>query len=233
MNSKTKRIVAAVSILAASGIATVHAAATFLHIAPRNPISIPNHSAITSYIEPFFHQNWRLFAPNPVETDEGVLARVKLQDAAGNERVTEFLDLTTPNLERTLHHPFPDRLPRVLSHLRRTYLDNVETIKAADDEKPAESSKDDPLVEPTEDELAKATPEQRRSFELTKALLTSIVMKSAVNRWDGKITAVQIRFVQHTFPRFSQRHNPGVGDVTHWTLSWWPVPNDKSRLEKI
>jgi hypothetical protein len=66
---------------------------TFLYVAPRNPISAGADKAISSYILPYFDQDWKLFAPDPVKTDPHVLVRAKVVDAKGQQQVTSWLDM--------------------------------------------------------------------------------------------------------------------------------------------
>ncbi len=39
-------------------------------------------------------------------------------------------------------------------------------------------------------------------------------------------THVQLRLVQHTFPRYSDRANTGLGEITHATSPWLDAEGD-------
>jgi hypothetical protein len=62
---------------------------------------------------PYFAQDWRLFAPEPVETDRSVLVRAKIVDAQGRDRVSPWLDVTSPEFAHTTGHVFPSRISRL------------------------------------------------------------------------------------------------------------------------
>lgn len=56
-----------------------------------------------SYLEPYFAQNWRLFAPNPVAQDRNVLFQGTYRDAKGRIELTPWLDWTAIELD-LVHH---------------------------------------------------------------------------------------------------------------------------------
>lgn len=56
-----------------------------------------------SYLDPYFTQNWRLFAPNPVSQDRDLLFQGAYRDADGRVRETTWLDWTEVELD-LVHH---------------------------------------------------------------------------------------------------------------------------------
>jgi Family of unknown function (DUF5819) len=51
----------------------IHFSIVGLSLLPNNPISHVHKSQIRSYVDPFFTQNWNLFAPNPIASNQTLL----------------------------------------------------------------------------------------------------------------------------------------------------------------
>jgi hypothetical protein len=76
-------------------------AVTFAAIPPnRYSDAVAPH---TSYLNPFFTQNWRLFAPNPVSEDRSVLFQGSYTSADGTTKHTVWIDWTAVELD-LIHH---------------------------------------------------------------------------------------------------------------------------------
>lgn len=59
---------------------------------------------MTSYLAPFFTQDWRLFAPNPISDDRDVWFRGEYIDADGTERTTKWFDWSAVEVEVIQHN---------------------------------------------------------------------------------------------------------------------------------
>lgn len=57
----------------------------------------------TNYLNPYFTQNWRLFAPNPVAEDRSVLFQGSYVAADGTTKQTAWIDWTAVELD-LIHH---------------------------------------------------------------------------------------------------------------------------------
>lgn len=57
----------------------------------------------TGYLQPYFAQNWRLFAPNPVAQDRSIRFQVAYRDEAGDVRQTAWIDWTEVELDLVRH----------------------------------------------------------------------------------------------------------------------------------
>jgi hypothetical protein len=66
----------------------------FLHVAPSNTVSKQYGRAVDSWIYPEFEQNWKLFAPNPLQQNIAVQARAEVRTADGGTRTTGWYDLS-------------------------------------------------------------------------------------------------------------------------------------------
>ncbi|WP_194117742.1 DUF5819 family protein [Streptomyces hoynatensis] len=94
-------------VLCALGLyAVFHLAMVFLVLAPSNTLSEDNHELIHDYIYPEFEQNWKLFAPNPLQSNVAVQARAEVRNEEGT-RVTEWYDLTQLDIDHIRHNPLP------------------------------------------------------------------------------------------------------------------------------
>ncbi|WP_299529766.1 DUF5819 family protein [uncultured Streptomyces sp.] len=87
------RVVAAAA-LALVGLFTVgHLAVVFLHVAPSNTVTKQHGEAIEDWVYPEFEQNWKLFAPNPLQQNISVHVRAEVAGADGR-RTTRWMSLS-------------------------------------------------------------------------------------------------------------------------------------------
>ncbi|MEU6661591.1 DUF5819 family protein [Streptomyces sp. NPDC046821] len=80
-------------VLIAVGACT-HLAMVFLHVAPPNTVSKKYGRAVDGWVYPEFEQNWKLFAPNPLQQNIAVQARAEIRTADGGTRTTGWYDLS-------------------------------------------------------------------------------------------------------------------------------------------
>ncbi|MGW5660072.1 DUF5819 family protein [Streptomyces sp. NPDC003758] len=87
--------VAAALVLAVVAVAAcVHLGMVFLHVAPPNTLTKKHGKAIDDWIYPEFEQNWKLFAPNPLQQNIDVQVRAEVRTRDGSERTTGWYDLS-------------------------------------------------------------------------------------------------------------------------------------------
>lgn len=72
----------------------VHLGMVFLHVAPSNTVTKQHGEAIDDWIYPEFEQNWKLFAPNPLQQNIAVQVRAQVRAADGTLRTTGWYDLS-------------------------------------------------------------------------------------------------------------------------------------------
>ncbi|MDB1086323.1 DUF5819 family protein [Streptomyces sp. ACA25] len=110
-------------IALAVGVVTVftawHLAAVFLFVAPTNTITQEHGPAIRGYVYPEFEQNWKLFAPNPLQRNVAVEARAEIRTADGSTEITEWIDLSAMDFENIRHHLLPSHTAQ--NELRRAW----------------------------------------------------------------------------------------------------------------
>lgn len=81
--------------LAVVGLAVcVHLGMVFLSVAPANTVSEQHAQAIEDWVYPEFEQNWKLFAPNPLQQNVGVQVRAQVRTTAGDRETTGWYDLS-------------------------------------------------------------------------------------------------------------------------------------------
>ncbi|MFD8479165.1 DUF5819 family protein [Kitasatospora sp. NPDC059673] len=91
----------------------------FLQVAPENSVSREYRAQLDAVVYPEFEQNWQLFAPDPLQREVTVAARV--QTIADDGRITtlDWHSLTAGDLAAIRHDPAPSHLDQNL--LRRAW----------------------------------------------------------------------------------------------------------------
>lgn len=72
------QVVAAVALSVIGLIAGIQLAMVFLHVAPSNTLTKQHGEAVDQWIYPEFEQNWKLFAPNPLQQNIAVHVRAEI-----------------------------------------------------------------------------------------------------------------------------------------------------------
>ncbi|MFI6153677.1 DUF5819 family protein [Kitasatospora sp. NPDC051170] len=108
--------------LSAAALATVTVlflTAVFLHVAPSNALSRQYQEQVDGVVYPEFEQNWRLFAPNPLQQNITVDARVRTAGEGGATRLRDWIGLTARDLDAIRGNPAPSHVDQNL--LRRAW----------------------------------------------------------------------------------------------------------------
>ncbi|SFH03602.1 DUF5819 family protein [Streptomyces mirabilis] len=88
------QVVAALALAVVAVVACVHLGMVFLHVAPTNTVTKQHGRAIDDWIYPEFEQNWKLFAPNPLQQNIDVQVRAQVRGADGGITETGWYDLS-------------------------------------------------------------------------------------------------------------------------------------------
>jgi hypothetical protein len=107
-----------VAILLLVGVA-FHLLFVTLFVAPPNQASRKYQSMTNQWIYPLFEQNWRLFAPDPLNVNIRVNARVQVRAADGTVTTSDWMDLTGDDVDHIRGNPFPSKADQNL--LRRAW----------------------------------------------------------------------------------------------------------------
>ncbi|GLW12732.1 hypothetical protein Misp01_78600 [Microtetraspora sp. NBRC 13810] len=111
---KGKRWALVATVIACSAALFCHFLMTFFYIAPPNPLYERHSALVDSYMQPYFAQDWHLFAPDPAVFNPRILVRAKVRTGTAAERETSWLDITGPAVAKVEGHVFPRRLFRVV-----------------------------------------------------------------------------------------------------------------------
>ncbi|WP_405999678.1 DUF5819 family protein [Streptomyces sp. NBC_00829] len=112
--------VAAVVFLAGVAVlACVHLTMVFLHVAPSNTVTKKHGEAVDSWVYPEFEQNWKLFAPNPLQQNVGVQVKAEYTTAEGDRDATDWIDLTAQDSEAIRGNLLPSHVQQ--NELRRAW----------------------------------------------------------------------------------------------------------------
>jgi hypothetical protein len=188
-------------VVAAAGL---HLGLVFLHVAPSNTLTKEHGETVDAWVLPEFEQNWKLFAPNPLQQNVAVQARAELRGADGEPRATGWHDLSAQDGRAIDGNPVP-------SHTQQNQLRRAWDFFAS-----------------THD--AQNQPNGMRGT-LSERYLRRIVVMRLDGLEDGALERVQVRVSTTNVapPRWSKEiidTNPVFRQ-----LPWWPVTEDDRPLD--
>ena len=93
--------------------------AVFLHVAPANSLSREYRQQVDGLVYPEFEQNWKLFAPNPLQQNIDLAARVRTAGEGGATHVHPWIELTARDIAAIRGNPAPSHADQNL--LRRAW----------------------------------------------------------------------------------------------------------------
>ncbi|MFF0680349.1 DUF5819 family protein [Streptomyces tendae] len=112
--------VGAVVALAVVAVAVcAHIGAVFLHLAPSNTLTKQHGDVVDEWVFPEFEQNWKLFAPNPLQQNVSVQVRAEVSTAGGEIRTTGWYDLSAEDGRAIDGNPLPSHTQQ--NELRRAW----------------------------------------------------------------------------------------------------------------
>ncbi|UED85496.1 DUF5819 family protein [Streptomyces profundus] len=195
------RAVLAVAISGIGVFACWHLAMIFLFVAPSNTVREEHWGVVGGYMYPEFEQNWKLFAPNPMQRDTVVEARAEVSEEWGQDpEITEWIDLTAMDIEQIRHNPLPSHSH--LNMLRRSW-DFYDKVHNDDGE-----------------------PIGMRG-EVAASYLHRIALQRLDERMDlGGVERIQLRVVTTRVPPPSWRTEDYDTSPVTQELEWWTVTAD-------
>ncbi|MDX3591931.1 DUF5819 family protein [Streptomyces sp. ID03-2B] len=110
------QVVAALALSLIGLLACTQVAMVFLHVAPSNTLTKQHGKSIDRWIYPEFEQNWKLFAPNPLQQNVAVHVRADVVGADGRH-TTRWMNLTHEDGEAIRGSLFPSHVAQ--NELRR------------------------------------------------------------------------------------------------------------------
>lgn len=113
------RVVTALALGAVAVAACSHLALVFLHVAPANTIGREHARTVDGWIYPEFEQNWKLFAPNPLQQNIAVEVRAQVRTGGGDLVTTGWRDLSAEDGAAIRHSLLPSHTEQ--NELRRAW----------------------------------------------------------------------------------------------------------------
>lgn len=113
------QVAAAVSLAIIAALACIHLAMVFLHVAPPNTVTKEHGEVVDGWIYPEFEQNWKLFAPNPLQQNVDVEVMVEYTAPDGSRENSGWIDLTADDGEAIRGNPLPSHVQQ--NELRRAW----------------------------------------------------------------------------------------------------------------
>ncbi|MFD3457233.1 DUF5819 family protein [Streptomyces sp. NPDC058691] len=117
--SRSSRIAVALALAVAVVGVAVHLLMVFLHVAPANTLSKQHGDLVGDYVYPEFEQNWKLFAPNPLQQNIHVWARAEVRGPDARQETTGWVDLTAMDIAAIRHNIAPSHTEQ--NELRRAW----------------------------------------------------------------------------------------------------------------
>ncbi|MBL1083199.1 hypothetical protein JK359_14580 [Streptomyces actinomycinicus] len=99
--------------------AVVHVLMVFLSVAPANTVTKQHGKAVEEWVYPEFEQNWKLFAPNPLQQNIAVQVRAEVRMNDGGLRTTGWTDLSAQDGAAIDGNPLPSHTQQ--NELRRAW----------------------------------------------------------------------------------------------------------------
>ncbi|UUU31516.1 DUF5819 family protein [Streptomyces sp. CA-210063] len=180
-----------------AGALVTHLVMTFLSLAPPNALRIGNQRTINAYLEPEFQQNWKLFAPDPLQRNAAVGVRLRTTADDGTAHISEWINLTAQDLDEIKGDPAPSHAHQ---NMLRNAWDNSENWHGPND-----------------------LPKGIRG-KVAVAYLKRVALQRVGRQWEGeRITAVQLagRYSKVSPPSWSSEEPSDT--TTYQVRPWWPV----------
>ncbi|MFC1431334.1 DUF5819 family protein [Streptacidiphilus sp. N1-3] len=178
-----------------------HLGTVFLAIAPGNPASHRYSAQISAHVYPEFEQNWQLFAPNPLQDNIAVQARVQTLTAEGGHPQSGWTNLTAHDIAAVRGDLAPSHVDQ--NQLRRAW-DYFSTWHSL----------------PSEDSLGSGGP-------LSKEYLKRIALQRIGRDWDGSpVNQIQFRIATTPVAGPAWTQAQLKPKTTYQTLQWWVVGDE-------
>jgi hypothetical protein len=197
---------------------SLHFLLTLAYLMPLNPIKLRMAPLLERYMHPFFAQDWRLFAPDPISETRVLFLSCRLRQADGTAVETVWADVSTPWWDAQAHQRASAAwLSRPQDYAVQRYFDRGELLAQLERHRTAHDSPLNRLA--TELQIAE---DERRT--LATRMLARLGT-AYCERWygEGRTTATRFCLAVLRFPRFSERQLPdSAGTLRYYPLEWLP-----------
>lgn len=163
----------------------------------------------TAYLDPYFTQNWRLFAPSPISEDRNLLFQGAYVRADGTSATTTWMDWTDVELDLVRHRLVGGRAGYVTSKLvtpltaRTAALTTAQRLVIT-----GASPSEPPSMDELSDELeaASTAPLTAAGFLRYERAVTMLASDALEARWPGlELTGVRYAIRTHDVVPYAAR----------------------------
>ncbi|WP_371480346.1 DUF5819 family protein [Kitasatospora sp. NBC_00315] len=186
------------------GATALFLGAILLHVAPANSLSREYRAQVDAVVYPEFEQNWKLFAPNPLQQNISVDARVRTVVPGGETRTHDWIGLTAQDIAAIRGNPAPGHGDQNLLRRAWDFYDGTHTGPDG----------------------ALSTPRGKLAEEYLKRIALQRIGRTA----DGeRILEIQFRATTTAVapPPWSGESEPVA--TAPRELPWWPVDDEDYR----
>ncbi|MET8832216.1 DUF5819 family protein [Streptomyces sp. NPDC004610] len=195
------RVGVALALAAVAVAVCVHLGMVFLHVAPSNTVSKQHAATIDDWVYPEFEQNWKLFAPNPLQQNVAVQVRAQIRTPDGAVRTTGWYDLSAADGRAIDGNPLP-------SHTQQNALRRAWDYYAA-----------------THDGDNRATgPRGTLAETYVRRLVVLRLVREGAAGEGGAVERVQVRSSTTNVAPPSWSEEEISLEPVHRVLPWWQVP---------
>ncbi|MEU2855999.1 DUF5819 family protein [Streptomyces syringium] len=205
--SETYRKTRRAALVLGGALLGFHMFMTALSQAPLSPAKMKYSDTVSGYLDPYFTQNWMLFAPTPMSENRGILARA----TCTNGTVSSFYDVSSRGIEKAQSSRFfPSRESRIVSNALQQLTYSDETLRRLREKRTNDKKPDIPQM-----------PFEKVSEEQAVKLLSRYAYDQMPTACGGRTAKVQVRMYLHHLPPWSKRHSRSAEvEVTAKDFEW-------------
>ncbi|MEV7602898.1 DUF5819 family protein [Kitasatospora sp. NPDC089797] len=193
--------------LAAAALVTgtgLFLAAVFLHVAPANTLSRQYQGEVDGVVYPEFEQNWKLFAPNPLQQNVTLDARVRTAGTGGATLTRDWIGLTARDIAAIRGNPAPSHVDQNMLRRAWDFYDG------------SHDPQDERLTNPR--------------GRLAEQYLKRIALQRIGRTVDGeRVLGIEFRVTTATVPPPAWSGEAAPPPPRTRELPWWPVGDEDYR----
>jgi len=184
----------------------IHFTIIAFHHLPNNPIKHQYKFEIENYVNPFFSQEWKLFSPNPANSNMSLYYKFTFYKDSLVVKNSNWLDVSGPII-RHRGDKFWSPGQRVLKHFSSCYINVIDTnskareLIAKNDTLRLDSIKASRFIRTA----IENSYGHKGILDFSKFVYNNFEKKSLVNNYDSVLVGYKI--VDARFPRFSKRND--------------------------
>lgn len=203
------RVITALALAVVAIGACWHLALVFLHVAPSNTLSKQNAGMVDGWIYPEFEQNWKLFAPNPLQQNIAVEVRVEVRNSEGRLVTGNWRGLSREDGEAIRHSLLPSHTKQ--NELRRAW----DFFTASHDEDNKSNGDRGELAEQYLRRIALDRLKVRTDADTSAG--------KAAHMAEGRIVRIQLRGATETVAAPKWSEETADTQTYYRELPWWTV----------